>query len=185
MPNTNVLEGMACTGCKSDGPFLITATSIFLVEDDGTEYNGDVEWDDDSPCECRQCGKAGKVKDFKAPECADCHGVNEETQDGAGHCPTCGRGAPEDSSEYVPGDYDPPVEEPVDAQEAGRRRSVAQAMRRIGDRIEREGADFLSPSAAMAVGAVLMFAGDPPIITHQECGCPILGGHRASCKAGQ
>ncbi len=26
--------------------------------------------------------------------CDDCHGINEDTQDGAGYCPTCKRGMP-------------------------------------------------------------------------------------------
>jgi len=65
MPNDNCLIGMACPECKSQGPFDIECKSTFTVWDDGTdlEYTGP-DWEDDSPCSCRQCNHEGTVADF-------------------------------------------------------------------------------------------------------------------------
>jgi hypothetical protein len=67
MTNTNILEGMHCPQCGSDGPFKISATSLFTVYDDGTDHE-DVEWDDDSSCACDTCDHSGTVKDFTIKE---------------------------------------------------------------------------------------------------------------------
>jgi Zn ribbon nucleic-acid-binding protein len=64
MTNTNILEGMACPQCGSEGPFKIWAESSFTVYDDGTDDHGDVEWRDDSSCECGECDHSGTVKDY-------------------------------------------------------------------------------------------------------------------------
>jgi hypothetical protein len=64
MANVNILEGMRCPECKSEGPFKISATSRFTVYDDGTDGHEDVEWDDDSDCECDNCDHSGTVKDY-------------------------------------------------------------------------------------------------------------------------
>jgi hypothetical protein len=64
MANVNILEGMRCPECKSDGPFKIQAKSIFTVYDEGTEDHEDVEWEDDSDCQCIECDHAGTVKDY-------------------------------------------------------------------------------------------------------------------------
>ncbi len=63
--NTNCLEGMRCPNCKSEGPFDIYAHSTFVFTDDGTDEFGDVEWDDDSPCECKECNFEGIAGDFR------------------------------------------------------------------------------------------------------------------------
>lgn len=57
-PNTNILEGIACPHCGSDGPFnmVVTVTGIAHVSDDGwydlksesSEFNG--------PATCCECG---------------------------------------------------------------------------------------------------------------------------------
>jgi hypothetical protein len=42
-----------------------------FVTDDGmeeTKNSGGYEWDDDSYCECDECGKHGTVKDFTIKE---------------------------------------------------------------------------------------------------------------------
>lgn len=74
-PNVNVLEGMCCPKCGSCGPFYIAITMYARIHDDGTELEGDTDWDDESSCVCiygyietdpvRRCQFAGKVKDFK------------------------------------------------------------------------------------------------------------------------
>jgi hypothetical protein len=72
MTNTNILEGIACPQCGSEGPFKIHAESFFTVYDDGTEDHEDVEWYEDSSCQCGECDHEGTVKDYtiKANEAA-------------------------------------------------------------------------------------------------------------------
>jgi len=64
--NTNCLQGLRCPNaqCQSEGPFRIVAESTFEVHDDGTEHIGDVEWTDDSYCQCVMCSHHGAVSDF-------------------------------------------------------------------------------------------------------------------------
>jgi hypothetical protein len=64
MANVNILEGMRCPECKREGPFKISATSLFTVYDDGTDDHEDVEWDDNSDCQCTYCDHSGTVKDY-------------------------------------------------------------------------------------------------------------------------
>lgn len=66
--NENVLAGIQCPECQSDGPFRIEAKAMFLAHDDGTEVDGDVEWDDDAHCECAECGHSGALSGFRLPE---------------------------------------------------------------------------------------------------------------------
>lgn len=74
--NENILAGIQCPECQSDGPFRIEAKALFLAHDDGTEVAGDVEWDDDSHCECAECGQSGALSGFRLPE-EDVTGVHE------------------------------------------------------------------------------------------------------------
>jgi hypothetical protein len=66
-PNTNenCLDGMRCPKCGSLGPYLIDSDSTFEVEDMGTDTFGGVEWDEHSPCECKECEFRGLVGDFE------------------------------------------------------------------------------------------------------------------------
>jgi hypothetical protein len=64
MTNTNCLEGMQCPECSSEGPFKISATSLFTVYDDGTDDHEDVDWYEDSYCQCGECDHSGTLKDF-------------------------------------------------------------------------------------------------------------------------
>ena len=64
MPNTNILEGMQCPNCGSDGPFRIAITARALVFDDGTDEIDDVEWVPGGDCICVDCGVYGTVSDF-------------------------------------------------------------------------------------------------------------------------
>lgn len=63
MANVNVLAGMRCpnSACRSDGPFRIECTTVFLVFDDGTDEHGDTAWRGDSYCACPDCGAEGTV----------------------------------------------------------------------------------------------------------------------------
>ena len=66
MTNDNVLEGIRCPSCKSEGPFNIVAAATFIdVTDDGvTDFTG-VEWSDQSNIVCKMCGRTGLVWSFK------------------------------------------------------------------------------------------------------------------------
>jgi hypothetical protein len=68
MANVNILEGVRCPQCKSDGPFKIEATSLFTIYDDGAGDHEDVTWQDDSPCQCDNCDHSGTVKDYTLEE---------------------------------------------------------------------------------------------------------------------
>ena len=68
VPNSNVLDGVACPQCHSREPFQITACAIFTVTDDGTTDYRDVEWDDSSVIVCQACGTRGVVADFTAAD---------------------------------------------------------------------------------------------------------------------
>lgn len=65
--NTNCLEGFQCPErkCKSFGPFRIEVKTMLTVEDDGGGDTENNEWEDDSHCECVQCGQSGTVADFQ------------------------------------------------------------------------------------------------------------------------
>jgi hypothetical protein len=65
MTNINCLKGIQCPDCGIEDCFRIQGTTLFTVTDDGTDDFGDVEWDDDSYAECTQCGKDGKLRDFR------------------------------------------------------------------------------------------------------------------------
>lgn len=62
--NENCLAGFRCPQCGATARFKIVAKALFEVTDDGAECVGDVEWDDDSFCECGDCKCKGKVRNF-------------------------------------------------------------------------------------------------------------------------
>jgi len=69
--NTNCLQGIKCPTCGYEDGFKISCVSLMFVTDDGmeeTKNSGGYEWDDDSYCECDECGKHGTVKDFTIKE---------------------------------------------------------------------------------------------------------------------
>jgi DNA-directed RNA polymerase subunit RPC12/RpoP len=62
--NENALEDMACPGCGSRGRFAIAVTTTAIFDDLGSDDVGDLEYENDSSCTCRECGHAGTVADF-------------------------------------------------------------------------------------------------------------------------
>lgn len=60
MSNTNCLENRQCPQCKQTYRFDITATATFRLVDEGTEYHGDVEYDEDNEVTCPDCEWTGK-----------------------------------------------------------------------------------------------------------------------------
>lgn len=68
MSNSNCLTGFRCPECGSEGPFSIEALSLFTVYDEGTDDHSDVQWDDNSYCQCVMCGDSGKVRNFQSTE---------------------------------------------------------------------------------------------------------------------
>ena len=68
MPNENVLEGMLCPRCKSEGPFKIHGNAMFLVYDDGCDSFELLSWEDSDVAECAECGYIGRVRDFREPK---------------------------------------------------------------------------------------------------------------------
>ena len=62
--NKNCLDGFRCPQCGATELIKTVAKAIFEVTDDGAECVGDVEWDDDSFCECGGCHCKGKVSNF-------------------------------------------------------------------------------------------------------------------------
>ncbi len=66
MSNTNCLSGLRCPKCGNKEPLNIAVTLIMQVYDNGTELEyHDVEWNDDSYCECPNCYYHATIKDFK------------------------------------------------------------------------------------------------------------------------
>ena len=70
--NNNVLEGLRCPACGSEGPFGITCTTVGLFADDGCDEYGDMEWDPTSGMSCQSyiidCDFTGTVADFTIGE---------------------------------------------------------------------------------------------------------------------
>lgn len=90
-PNENCLDGFRCPECGNFGPFriFVTARGMTWVTDEGTDgVEGGVEWDDDSCCECTDCGHAGKVREFlgkPAPVFDDIQQIVANAYDGGNH----------------------------------------------------------------------------------------------------
>jgi len=65
MPNTNVLEGIKCPDCGSEGPFDITASALFEnVADGGFTNFSNVEWANNDLITCKECRHSGTVGEF-------------------------------------------------------------------------------------------------------------------------
>jgi hypothetical protein len=72
VPNTNCLEHRQCPQCQQTDRFDITATATFRLLDDGTEYHGDVEYDEDNAAACPDCGWSGKWGETQMKLCMHC-----------------------------------------------------------------------------------------------------------------
>lgn len=86
MTNTNCLEGVCCPNCGQEKRFTITALVDCEVTDDGAwaTDNSHYDWDGDSACSCPQCGRYGKLREFrKLPP--DPEGMNDRRAEWAGH----------------------------------------------------------------------------------------------------
>lgn len=64
--NVNVLEGIECPHCGSQGPFVMAVTrkGYATVDDDGFDDFNSYESEFDGPCECCSCGKRFNFMDF-------------------------------------------------------------------------------------------------------------------------
>ena len=63
--NNNLLAGMCCPKCKCLGPFIIQASCVAEVWDEGVEETTDFEWEDEDGCWCKACGHEGIVHGFR------------------------------------------------------------------------------------------------------------------------
>jgi predicted RNA-binding Zn-ribbon protein involved in translation (DUF1610 family) len=66
MANDNCLEGIGCPRCGNEDRFLIVATIVADVTDDGADIaaHTDMEWDEASSTRCPDCGMAGPLAAF-------------------------------------------------------------------------------------------------------------------------
>lgn len=56
---------LACPSCDQADELFIAIKTLARVTADGSEPDGDHEWDDHSYCRCRFCGHDGIVADFR------------------------------------------------------------------------------------------------------------------------
>ena len=56
--------GLGCPACGQADELCIMITTLARVTADGSEPEGDHEWEDTSYCDCPECGHAGVVADF-------------------------------------------------------------------------------------------------------------------------
>lgn len=64
MANENCLKGMRCPRCEQDERLKIEVRTVVMMYDDGDSGQGDLHWEDESYCECPECGHYGVVRDF-------------------------------------------------------------------------------------------------------------------------
>jgi len=80
--NANALEDMACPECGSRGRFAIAVTTTAIFDDLGSDDVGDLEYEADSSCTCKECDHAGTVADFTVDGLDDfLNKLAEETED--------------------------------------------------------------------------------------------------------
>ena len=69
LANDNCLDGMQCPKCFNYEPFDIEVLTTVRMTDDGTDWldspGSDTTWENDSYCQCVECGHSGKVQEFK------------------------------------------------------------------------------------------------------------------------
>jgi hypothetical protein len=64
--NENCLAGIRCPKCGQEARFYISGESTFDVSDDGTDGNGDIEWNSMSWIQCAECEEDGEMWEFQA-----------------------------------------------------------------------------------------------------------------------
>ena len=64
MTNTNCLENIVCPQCGHTDSFIIEVKTHADVTDDGAVTLGDMQWDEWSYIQCKNCGAAGTVAEF-------------------------------------------------------------------------------------------------------------------------
>jgi len=57
-------EDKACSACGNREEFRIRFSGLCTLTDEGTDDDGDHEWEPDSWCECKGCYEEGTVADF-------------------------------------------------------------------------------------------------------------------------
>ena len=62
--NLKDVFGLCCPACGQTDELCIMITTLARVTADGSDPDGDHEWDDTSYCHCPECGHAGVVSDF-------------------------------------------------------------------------------------------------------------------------
>lgn len=60
--------GMACPKCNCDDQLVVQVKTWATLSADGTEVEGDQEWNEDSCCSCDACGWTGVVFDARIKE---------------------------------------------------------------------------------------------------------------------
>ncbi|RUU76135.1 hypothetical protein [Mesorhizobium sp. M7A.F.Ca.MR.362.00.0.0] len=59
---------MRCPECGDDAHIQVAALVWVKLVSDGTDADGDHEWDDESPCRCNSCDYTAKVINFTEGE---------------------------------------------------------------------------------------------------------------------
>jgi len=62
--NEGCLSGRRCPKCGQFGWFKIAFEGLADVTDEGSDDEGNHEWDEDSFCRCPECGFMGEARDF-------------------------------------------------------------------------------------------------------------------------
>jgi hypothetical protein len=70
MTNENCLAGIKCPKCGNEDRFLISATIVADVTDDGADVaeGSDFHWDDASMTRCPDCDRDGPLAEFHIHE---------------------------------------------------------------------------------------------------------------------
>ena len=55
---------LGCSACGQANELIIMISTLARLTPDGSEPEGDHEWDDASYCRCPECGHDGTVADF-------------------------------------------------------------------------------------------------------------------------
>ena len=62
------LEGLQCPGCRRSDDLHVTITCSARLTAEGSEEEGDHDWDEDSTMTCGRCDQHGSVRSFRVPQ---------------------------------------------------------------------------------------------------------------------